>query len=162
ERRASHGGGSAYWAANLLGLVVILASKPLGGWLSDRVGRRRLAMALTAVGMVAIFIALPALLQGSPVEFWAAQALISGPLGSSPGPRGALLVETSPLRPRVPSMSVAYGVTILFAGAPTPLVAAWLIDVVGRPSAPATYIFLFGVIGLAVMWPMKETNDRRL
>jgi nitrate/nitrite transporter NarK len=28
---------------------VVLVSKPFGGWLSDRVGRRRLMMALTVV-----------------------------------------------------------------------------------------------------------------
>jgi len=162
ERRATRGGGSAFWAANLVALAAVLVSKPLGGWLSDVVGRRRLAMALTAVGMVAVVIALPILLEGSPFDFWAAQVLVAVPLGMSFGLQGAMLVELFPLRTRVTSMSVAYGITILFAGATTPLVAAWLIDVVGRPTAPAYYILLFGAIGLAVMWPMKETNNRRL
>src|SRR5262249_20671268 len=66
ERRASRGGGAVFWAANLLALAVVLISKPIGGWLSDRIGRRRLMIALTVVGMVATFVALPVLLNGSP------------------------------------------------------------------------------------------------
>jgi hypothetical protein len=34
ERRTSTGGSSAFWGANLCGLAVVLAAKPLGGWLS--------------------------------------------------------------------------------------------------------------------------------
>jgi MFS transporter, MHS family, proline/betaine transporter len=162
ERRAAHGGGTAYWAANLLGLAVLLVAKPLGGWLSDLVGRRRLAMALNVVGMVAIFVALPALLDGSPFDFWAAQVLLAVPLGMALGLQGAMLVEIFPLRTRVTSMSFAYGLSGALAGATAPLVSTWLIDVVGQPTAPAYYIFLFGAIGLALMWPMRETNNRRL
>ena len=44
-------GGEAFLLANTLSLFVVLFSKPLGGWLSDRVGRRRLMMALTVVMM---------------------------------------------------------------------------------------------------------------
>ena len=40
--------------------------------------------------------------------------------------------------------------------------STWLIDTLGHPLAPAYYIMLYGVIGLALMWPMAETNGRRL
>ena len=48
------------------------------------------------------------------------------------------------------------------AAGTAPLVAAWLIDTLGQPLAPAYYIMLYGAIGLALMWPMSETNARRL
>jgi len=41
-------------------------------------------------------------------------------------------------------------------------VATWLIDTFGQPLAPAYYIMLYGVIGLALMATMKETNARSL
>ena len=59
-------------------------------------------------------------------------------------------------------MSMAYSVTLALAGGSAPLVAAWLIDTMKQPLAPAYYVFLYGVLGLAIMWPMKETNTRRL
>jgi MHS family proline/betaine transporter-like MFS transporter len=162
ERRASGGGGAAFWAANLLSLAVVLLAKPIGGALSDRFGRRRTMMALTVVGMVAITAALPLLLHGSPLEFWCAQALVAVPLGMALGLQGAMIVEIFPLRSRVTSMSFAYGVTLALAGATTPIVSTWLIDVLGRPTAPAFYVMLYGAIGLALMGPMAETNARRL
>jgi MHS family proline/betaine transporter-like MFS transporter len=162
ERRANSGGGNAFWAANLVSLAVVLIAKPIGGWLSDRVGRRRLMMVLTVVGMAAIYIALPILLDGSPWQFWGAQILLAVPLGMALGLHGAMLVEIFPLRTRVTSMSFAYGITLVVAGAATPALTTWLIDVVGRPSAPAYGIMLYGAIGLALMWPMNETNARAL
>jgi MHS family proline/betaine transporter-like MFS transporter len=84
------------------------------------------------------------------------------PLGMALGLQGAMLVEIFPLRTRVTSMSLAYSVTLALAGGTAPLVAAWLIDVFHQPLAPAWYIMLYGAIGLAIMWPMPETNARRL
>jgi MHS family proline/betaine transporter-like MFS transporter len=163
ERRANTGKGNAtFWAANLLGLVVVLISKPIGGWLSDKIGRRRLMLILTVVGIAAVYVALPHLLEGSPWEFWYAQVLLGVPFGMALGLHGAMLVEIFPLRTRVTSMSFAYSVTLALSGGLTPIVSIWLLDVVGRPTAPALYIMAYGAIGLAIIWPMKETNARRL
>jgi hypothetical protein len=41
-------------------------------------------------------------------------------------------------------------------------VSAWLIDTLGDPLAPAYYILVHGAIGLALLWPMAETNERPL
>ena len=162
ERRASSGGGNAFWAANLVSLAVVLMAKPIGGWLSDRVGRRRLMMVLTVAVMAEITVALPRLLSGSPWQFWGAQLVLAVPLGMALGLHGAMLVEIFPLRTRVTSMSFAYGLTLVVAGAATPALSTWLIDVVGSPSAPAYGILLYGAIGLVVLWPMAETNQRAL
>jgi MHS family proline/betaine transporter-like MFS transporter len=112
--------------------------------------------------MAAIFIALPPLLDGSPLDFWAAQVLLAVPLGMSLGLQGAMLVEIFPLRTRVTSMSFAYGMALALSGATMPIVSTWLLDVVGDATAPAYYIFILGVLGLALMLPMGETNARRL
>jgi len=84
------------------------------------------------------------------------------PLGMALGLQGAMLVEIFPLRTRVTSMSLAYSITLALAGGTAPLVAAWLVDALGKPLAPAYYIMLYGAIGLALMWPMSETNARHL
>ena len=38
----------------------------------------------------------------------------------------------------------------------------WLIETLKQPLAPVFYIIAYGVFGLLVMWPMAETNARRL
>jgi MFS transporter, MHS family, proline/betaine transporter len=155
-------GGEVFLLANTISLFVVLFAKPLGGWLSDIVGRRRLMMALTVVTMSLIYVALRAMLYGSPVTFIGGQLLMAVPLGMALGLQGAMLVEIFPLRTRVTSMSLAYSITLALAGGTAPLVAAWLVDALGKPLAPAYYIMLYGAIGLALMWPMSETNARRL
>jgi MHS family proline/betaine transporter-like MFS transporter len=160
ERRKSltGEGGEAFLLANTLSLVLVLASKPLGGWLSDRTGRRKLMMALTVATMALIYPALQLMLYGTPAQFTFGQLMLAVPLGMALGLQGAMVVEIFPLRTRVTSMSFAYSVTLALAGGTAPLVSSWLIETLGHPLAPAYYIMLYGLIGLILMWPMQETN----
>ncbi len=155
-------GGEVFLLANTLSLVAVLFAKPLGGWLSDKVGRRRLMIVLTVATMLLIYSALQMMLYGSPAHFIGGQMLMALPIGMALGLQGAMLVEIFPLRTRITSMSLAYSVTLALAGGTAPLVATWLIERFSQPLAPAYYIMLYGAIGLALMWPMQETNARRL
>jgi MFS transporter, MHS family, proline/betaine transporter len=164
ERRKSltGDGGQTFLLANTLSLVVVLLAKPLGGWLSDRIGRRRLMLALTVVVMSVIYAAMHLMLYGAPVAFISGQIMLAVPLGMALGLQGAMVVEIFPLRTRVTSMSFAYSITLALAGGTAPLVSTWLIETLGQPLAPAYYIMAYGAIGLALMWPMNETNTRPL
>ena len=158
ERASAAEGGEVFLLANTLSLLAVLVSKPLGGWLSDRVGRRRLMMALTVVTMGLIYFALRMMLFGSPTGFIGGQLLLAVPIGMALGLQGAMVVEIFPLRTRVTSMSFAYSITLALAGGTAPLVSTWLIETLGHPLAPVYYITLYGAIGLILMWPMRETN----
>ena len=147
---------------NTLVLFVVLFVKPLGGWLSDITGRRRLMMGLTVATMALILPALHSMMEGTLTSFFWGQVMLAVPLGMALGLQGAMVVEIFPLRTRVTSMSVAYSVTLALAGGTAPMVATWLMDTMKQPLAPAYYVFLYGLIGLAIMWPIKETNTRRL
>jgi MFS transporter, MHS family, proline/betaine transporter len=163
ERRKSlHGRGSSFLLANTISLVLVLIAKPLGGWLSDGVGRRRLMLVLTVTTMILIYPALWLMLYGAPWQFLFGQFLLAVPLGMALGLQGAMVVEIFPLRTRITSMSFAYSITLALAGGAAPLVSAWLIERFGAPLAPAYYVMLHGAIGLALMWPMQETNTRTL
>jgi MFS transporter, MHS family, proline/betaine transporter len=163
ERRKSlAGGGSIFLLANSLSLIVVLFSKPLGGWLSDRTGRRTLMLALTVLIMAFIYPALQMMLYGAPWQFVLAQIALAVPIGMALGLQGAMVVEIFPLRTRVTSMSFAYSTTLALAGGSAPLVSAWLIERFGQPIAPAYYILAHGFLGLMLLWPMSETNARPL
>jgi MFS transporter, MHS family, proline/betaine transporter len=164
ERRKSMMGvgGEAFLLANTLSLAVVLLSKPLGGWLSDKFGRRKLMLILTVATMTFIYVALRMMLYGTPQQFTLGQVLLAVPIGMALGLQGAMVVEIFPLRTRVTSMSFAYSITLALAGGTAPLVSSWLIETLGQPLAPAYYIMLYGAIGLALMLPMKETNTRSL
>jgi len=143
-------------------LFVVLAAKPLGGWLSDRVGRRRLMIILTFVMLAFSYLALRFMLSGSTSEFALGQLLMGVPIGMALGLQGAMLVEIFPVASRVTSMSIAYSVTLGLAGGSAPYISTWLTSLSGNQLVPAFYIMVYGVIGLAIMWRMSETNQRAL
>lgn len=162
RRKSMSGGGADFLLANTLSLFVVLIAKPLGGWLSDKVGRRRLMLILTAAIMALIYPVFRLMLTGTPQAFVLGQVLVAIPIGMALGLQGAMVVEIFPLRTRVTSMSIAYSLTLALAGGTAPLVSAWLIERLGQPLAPAYYVMLHGLIGLLLVWPMQETNNRAL
>ncbi len=164
ERRSMMGGeaGNVFLLANTLTLVVVLFAKPLGGWLSDRLGRRRLMLALTMVTMALVVFAQRFMLFGSPTAFTLGQVMMAVPIGMALGMQGAMVVEIFPLKTRVTSLSFAYSVTLALTGGLAPLIATWLIEGLDQPLASAFYIIALGVVGLALMYPMQETNRRPL
>jgi MFS transporter, MHS family, proline/betaine transporter len=163
ERRSSTAeAGADFLLANTLSLIAVLIAKPLGGWLSDHLGRRRMMLALTIVTMALLLPAQWLVLYGPPWQFVVGQVLLAVPLGMALGLQGALLVEIFPLRSRVTSMSFAYSVTLAAAGGTAPLVSTWLVQTTGHALAPVWYIMVYGVIALVVLWPMQDTNARTL
>ena len=143
-------------------LFVVLFAKPLGGWVSDRTGRRRLMLSLTVAVMALIYFAHTLMLNGPLSHFLWGQVMMAVPLGMALGLQGAMVVEIFPLRTRVTSMSFAYSVTLMLAGGITPFVSTLLIDNLGEPTAPAFFAMIYGAIGLPIMFAMRETNTRSL
>lgn len=164
ERRSSMSGeaGSVFLLANTLTLVVVLFAKPFGGWLSDHVGRRRQMIGLTVVTMGLVYFAQHFMLFGSPAAFTLGQVMMAVPIGMALGMQGAMVVEIFPLKTRVTSLSFAYSITLALTGGMAPLVATWLVERLNQPVAPAFYVIGLGVVGLALILPMKETNVRPL
>jgi MHS family proline/betaine transporter-like MFS transporter len=117
---------------------------------------------LTVAILALIYPSFQIMLSGTPQMFVLGQILLAIPLGMALGLQGAMVVEIFPLRTRVTSMSIAYSVTLALAGGTAPLISAWLIDLIKQPLAPAYYVMLHAVVGLIILWPMKETNTRPL
>ena len=161
ERR--HGGHEVFFLVNVLSLLFVLVAKPTGGWLSDKLGRRRMMIGLTVVMMLTAYPAVSLMMSGTPTVFMLGQLLLAIPAGMALGLQGAMLVEIYPLRTRVTSMSVGYSITLALSGGVAPLIAKYLIGTVGiQPTSLSFFLIAYGVIGLALMLPMRETNGRSL
>lgn len=147
---------------NTLSLFVVLVGKVFGGWLSDRVGRRKLMIGLTLAIMAVVYVGLDLMLHGTPTSFFGGQVLLGLPLAMALGLQGAMVVEIFPLRTRVTSMSFAYSITLALAGGLAPFVATAMISATGWTMAPVVFVLAYGLIGLPIMLGMRETNARSL
>lgn len=152
----------AMGATVAVGLSTLLFAL-LGGWLSDRCGRRptmlwpRLAAAVLTVPAFGLLVAQPGTLTLLAVSaFLAALTAVSG---------AASLVAIPELLPRgirATGLSIAYAVGVSLFGGTTQFVVTWLIDATGSPTAPAWYVVAASTLTLAAMWLMPESRDRAL
>ena len=143
-------------------LIVLAASLPLIGRLSDRIGRKPvflIASASTLVLMVPAF----AIMQLG--ELWAillALLLTTVPVALWLAPSAAALPAMFPTASRFGAMAIAYNLAVSMFGGTTPLFSEWLIQQTGNTFMPAFYIMFFGAVaGLAVL-AMRETAQRPL
>ncbi len=141
-------------AANMAGVVSIL----LGGWLSDRIGRRPL---MIWPGLVWVLMILP-------IFFWITQARSALALivGSSAlafvgsiggGAFYAAFAESLPKRIRGAAFAIVYAVSIALFGGTTQLVITWLLHVTGDEMAPAWYLVGAAIIGLVARMLILES-----
>jgi MHS family citrate/tricarballylate:H+ symporter-like MFS transporter len=121
---------------------------PVGGAISDRVGRKPV---LLTISILAILTAYPALswLVASPsfgkmllVELW-----LSFFFGVYNGAMVAALSEVVPAHVRTTCFSLAFSLAVALFGTFTPLVATWLISATGDRASPGYWLMLAAASG---------------
>jgi MFS transporter, MHS family, proline/betaine transporter len=143
--------------SNAIGLVALMALIPFTAVLSDRIGRKPLLIAssalialltyplfLLASTQVLVFIVLAQVLFG---------VIIS--LFSGPGP--AALVEMFPTNVRYSALGVSYNIAVAAFGGTAPFIATYLISRTGSNFSPSYYLIAAAVVTLVVVSTMKET-----
>jgi MFS family permease len=147
----------AFGATVVIGAAGLLFD-PLGGWLSDRFGRRRIIL-------------IPWLLLGVFIFpcFWLLEHLRSGPalyvacavLASSSTLAGTTalvaITESLPRRVRAGGFGLIYALSISVFGGSTQFMAAWLTRLTGNPLVPAWYMIGGLAVGLAALACLRET-----
>ncbi len=162
-RGTLHMGAGVSFAASLAPNATGLVGGLLGGWLSDRVGRRP----------VMIWPNLVHLLLTLPVFYWivaahSALALLAGmgvlgfTVSMAYGAFYTALCETLPKRIRGRAFAVLYASAIATFGGTTQLVVTWMIQATGSAMAPGWYLTGANVVGLLAMALMLESAPVRL
>jgi metabolite-proton symporter len=134
----------AVLAASVLSFFTI----PFCGFLSDRIGRKRMYLLGAAVMGVFGFIYFALLDTGNPTWIFIAIVLSLIPHDMMYGPQAALIAEAFTGRLRYSGASLGYQLASVIAGGPAPLIAAALFAKYHSGYAIAVYIAACGVLSL--------------
>jgi MHS family citrate/tricarballylate:H+ symporter-like MFS transporter len=122
---------------------------PVGGAISDRVGRKAV---LLTIAVLAFVTAYPALywLVDSPTfaKMLAVELLFSFYFGVYNGAMVAALSELVPPHVRATCFSLAFSLAAALFGTATPLVSTWLIDTTGDKASPGFWLMAAGLCGI--------------
>jgi MFS transporter, MHS family, proline/betaine transporter len=164
---ADEAGASHVEEMNTIGLAVTIPATVLGGWLSDRFGRKRVC-SITNVAMAVL--AVPAFSlsvwfapwpggpsPGPTVAFLVGQLLMAVPMGLVLGVQGVMISEMLPRDVRCTVFSVSYSLAMgLFAGT-SPMVAEWMLRREYWQLGPAFYMVGWLAVALWCISRRRET-----
>lgn len=143
--------------------AILFALVPIGGYLTDRYGRNKLAQITRIVLMLAIYPAFVALNRWpTPVVLLSIVSLLSCVHAINIGGVGAMLGELFPRRVRATGGAVVYSVGVAIFGGFAQFFVTWLIIATGSVLAPAWYVIACGTLGLIAVAFMDERSDKAL
>ena len=142
-------------AASVLAFFLI----PLSGWLSDRIGRKKVYIAGIILTGVFGFIYFAVLETGTPAMIFGVIFLSLIPHNIMYGPQAALIAESFTGRLRYSGASLGYQLASIIAGGPAPIIATALVDKYKSGTPVAIYLLFCAIFSLiATMFLKDRTN----
>ena len=142
----------------VIGGLTGMVFNPVGGWLSDRFGRKPVmigAFGLLCVVGLPCFLAMAQLRTASVLD--ATVALMAALLALGTPAVMAQLGENLPIQMRSGGIGFFYAFAIAIFGGTASLIVTWLTAVTGSPLAPAGYMCVALALGVLSMLMMRET-----
>jgi MFS transporter, MHS family, alpha-ketoglutarate permease len=151
---------SSTLAGSAIGLALLVVVVPTSGYLSDRLGRRKIFPIIGAIGMIVLFYPLLLLLQTPGFGVYVIVAA-SGwvVLGIWQGVYPTIQAELFPASVRVSGIGFAHQIVIALLGGTAPLIASAFVGA-GRPMYVAIYMIVIVALCLIVYFTLPETGSR--
>ena len=149
--------------AGIVAGAVTLVASPIGGAVSDRVGRKRVILVSYALLLVLIY---PAFLylnaypaQGTLLVIVAGLAVLNATGGATVI---ITLAEIFPVEVRATGMSLVYALGVAIFGGFGQFIVTWLIQATGSPIAPAYYVMACSLATVLALRAIPEMRGKTL
>jgi MHS family proline/betaine transporter-like MFS transporter len=148
---------------NTVSLFVLILAIFGMGWLSDRIGRKRLILSAMAAGFVGAVPLFGLMLHDDPVFILAGQLGFVLIIGITIGVQPAVMVESTPYAVRCTAIALGYNVVFGIIGGLTPLVATWLVHRTNDDLSPAYMVMAAAAVSfVTALLFFKETYRDRI
>lgn len=150
--------GVSMLATLVTGLTMAVMSL-VGGWLSDRYGRKMVMIiprVLLALAAYPAFMLITYQQTGTALLLMVALLVTLHSLNA--GVMLGMIPESFPRRVRSIGLSFSYAVAVTIFGGTAQFVVTWLISVTGSPMAPAWYLVVANAVAVIAMLLMRETR----
>lgn len=139
--------GPVLWAVTGASVAWLITTL-FGGWVSDKIGRRRtfiMGWVAQLVGVIALF---PLVNTGNIWLILLALVILSVGIGVTYGPISVLYAELFPASVRFSGVSIAYALGAILGGAFAPLIATALVQATGSTISVTWYLVGMTLVGL--------------
>lgn len=143
---------------NTASMVVLCLLLVAGGALSDRFGRKPVALMSMGALLLLAWPLFRLLDHAEPAMLLGAQLAFAVLLGLYNGRLPAMLVEALPGDVRCSAVALSYNVSVGLFGGFAPLVATWLIHRTGDEMMPALILIVVAAVILVSVWRSPETR----
>jgi MHS family citrate/tricarballylate:H+ symporter-like MFS transporter len=134
----------------LLVAVTNFIWNPVGGAISDRIGRKPVLLTIAGLSLVTAYPALSWLAAEPTVaKLLVVQMMFSFYFGVYSGTMLGCLVEIVPAHVRTTCFSMAFALAAGLFGTFTPYVSTWLIEHTGNKASPGAWLMCAAVLGIA-------------
>lgn len=146
----------AQWSTSAT-IMLAMVSLPLFGWISDRVGRKKV-IAGSAVALIVLPMPLFMLLNsGSMVVIVLAQMVLGLCVAAIMGVIWAALAELFGTGVRFSGMALGFNLAAAIVGGLTPYISEWLLNATGSIYSPAWWLIGVSVVTLLTTLTLRET-----
>jgi MHS family citrate/tricarballylate:H+ symporter-like MFS transporter len=147
----------AFGATAIVGLCGVVCD-PLGGWLSDRFGRKPVMIIPWLCLALAVFPCFALLeRERTGIALYVACGVLASASTLSTSTSLVAVTESLPHRVRSGALAIIYALSISIFGGSTQFIVAWLTRATGNPLAPAWYMIGGVIVGLIALCVMPES-----